>query len=188
MHSDQIGTQETDHIRLQTPDNVNLHVVFRQVLTKAPEIRMPEGYEGLFCAKPRALRGVRGALWGAWGGWEAAKALAKLCTRRRFLFLFVDKGTQELAAYGWAGIGMSRSYPVGKEEVVIGPIWTSPGARRRGLATAGLRLTLRSLFEKGFRVFFIDTRERNLGCVKAAQEAGFEPVAAHWRPPEEGRT
>lgn len=170
-------------VSLTTPCDVDLHIVFRAVIEKAPPCNGVSGYVGKFVT--RADEGLKlfTCLSRAWGLLEAVKAALKLATRRRNLYLFMEEQSGELASYGWVSIGFSSHYPVSERDIVIGPIWTLPSSRGHGLASAGLLLCQRAMFERGHTVFFIDTRESNAGCVTAAGRAGFLPVAAHWRLP-----
>ena len=128
------------------------------------------------------LAGLGGAVWGrrllrrAFGPAGAAKAAAKLATGRRFVYLLTADG--RVAAGGWCTVGRCRYYKVGPRGVVVGPIWSDPAARSRGLATFGLRRAMNELIARGLREFFIDTEIGNLPCRRVIDKCGFGPPTA----------
>ncbi|MBO0699449.1 MAG: GNAT family N-acetyltransferase, partial [Zavarzinella sp.] len=110
----------------------------------------------------------------------AAKAVAKLATGRRTLYL-VTHGGRTLSA-GWCTVGRCQYYKVEPEAVVVGPIWTSEAARGRGLATAALQLALNEQVRRGRTLFYIDTEKKNHPAQRVFEKCGFgAPVALYFR-------
>jgi RimJ/RimL family protein N-acetyltransferase len=124
---------------------------------------------------------VHGSVRKAWGWLGVLKAALKLSTGKRKLYLFTKDSNSAIAAYGWVNVGFCQHYEVAKRDVVIGPIWTASDSRGCGLATEGLKLTVREMQKRGFRRFYIDTRENNTPAIRAILNTGFEPVAAQFR-------
>ena len=120
----------------------------------------------------RARRLLRAAA----GRAGAAKAVAKLATGRRFLYLLT--AGDRVVAGGWCTVGRCRYYKVGRRAVVVGPIWSDPAARSRGFATFALRRAMNELLRRGFREFFIDTEIGNRPCRRVIDKCGFGPPTA----------
>lgn len=109
----------------------------------------------------------------------AAKALAKLATGRRMLYLAWFQNRP--ASYGWCSLGFCRHYPVEPQAVVIGPIFTVAELRGRGLAAFALGRALDSFFLRGRRIFYIDTSTENAASRRVIEKCGFGPPV-HWYP------
>lgn len=170
---------------LEPPDNVRLTIVFRQVVKCLPAVRpLASDLELLFVESGAGMRRCWPALRRRWGLGAAAKGGLKVLSGRRKLYVVLEKTAQRLLAYGWINVGINRRYPVRERDVVVGPIATYEEARGKGLATAGLQFSVAQMAGRGFQVFYLDTREDNVGCIKAALACGFTPVAAHWMPPD----
>lgn len=100
-----------------------------------------------------------------------ARSLVKLVTRNRFFYCVFLK--DEVVATGWCSTSFCRHYPVEEGAVVVGPIWTSPEVRRRGLATFALKNAINYHHMCGHRVFYIDTSTENLASQKVIEKCGF---------------
>jgi L-amino acid N-acyltransferase YncA len=131
---------------------------------------------GELLAHRRAIRATLG-----WRG--TLKALAKLCTATRRLYVLVQDG--RVVHHGWATLGRCRHYRVEPDAAVVGPIWSSPAVRGSGLGRHALQQALDRLLERGWRTVYIDTSDDNLPCQKLIGHCGFgPPVGVYPRAPE----
>ena len=108
------------------------------------------------------------------GTGRAFKTLAKVATPRRAYYAVISEG--RVASDGWIMFGFCRSYPIGSEDHVIGPIYTAPQARGKGLASAALANALRYCKGRGAEQVYIDTTEDNAASRKTIEKAGFSPT------------
>jgi hypothetical protein len=107
---------------------------------------------------------------------EAIKLFAKSFTAsRRFFFI---RGSNSLLSHGSLAISFCRYYPVAKNDVVIGTIWTEPSMRGRGLATRAIQSAMNAMIMSGYSSFYIDTQESNHAMQRSIAKLGFgDPVA-----------
>ena len=136
------------------------------------EFRLLATWADLFACLPAVRRrlGTVGLL----------KAAAKIATPSRLLYVVRVRG--DIVNWGWISISFCRHYPVGKKDVVIGPVRTAEEFRGRGLATWGLKQAINAMVRRGHRVFFIDTSDGNGAMRKAIARCGFgEPVSSYPR-------
>ena len=107
---------------------------------------------------------------------EAIKLFAKSFTASR-CFFFIRAG-KVLLSHGSLAISFCRYYPVAKNDVVIGTIWTEPSMRGRGLATRAIRSAMNAMIMSGYSSFYIDTQETNHAMQRSIAKLGFgDPVA-----------
>jgi hypothetical protein len=104
------------------------------------------------------------------------KMLAKVGTRTRFYYTVVQG--QHILSDGWILAGRCSSYPIGARDFVIGPIYTVPEARGRGLAHAGIVRGINFCLRRGGDWVYIDTTEDNAGSRRAIEKSGMELLPA----------
>lgn len=110
----------------------------------------------------------------------ALKSLLKVCTARRFFYLALED--DEVVSTGWCTKAPCKHYQIEPQAVVIGPIWTDPGQRRRGLATYALKNAINECVQNGFQLIYIDTSRDNIGAQRVFANCGFgEPVQRYPR-------
>ena len=97
------------------------------------------------------------------------KMLAKIGTPSRFYYTVVQG--QRVLSDGWILAGRCSSYPIGAQDFVIGPIYTVPEARGRGLAHACIVRGMNFCLQRGGEWVYIDTTEDNLGSRRAIEIA-----------------
>jgi L-amino acid N-acyltransferase YncA len=106
-------------------------------------------------------------------GWRAwVKAVAKLATPSRSMYIVCDSG--KCVSFGWIMRGFCRAYHIDSQDYVVGPIYTSPEHRGRGLATIGLRFAVQEMSGRGWKWCYIDTASENLASQRAILRAGFD--------------
>lgn len=145
-------------------------LVFRSA-DRQPEPALPDGvtfrmnqsvWRGLGVAKAHsALYGVLATL----------KMLAKTATPNRFYYVASQDG--RILSDGWVLAGRCSSYPIGTRDFVIGPIFTAPEARGRGLAHACIVRGMNFCFDRGAEWVYIDTVEENLSSRRAIEKSGM---------------
>ena len=139
------------------------------------DLRDCEGVVFHLAAGPLSVPKLLRPLLSRFGFAELVKITLKLATRKRQLYLFIGDG--KVAHFGWLNIGFCGYYKVEEGDVTIGPIWSDKSMRGRGLATEGLKRAVNAMFERGHRVFYIDTSEDNIPAQRAIAKAGFgDPV------------
>ena|SRR5258708_35167912 len=111
-----------------------------------------------------------------WGWKEAIKAALKVLSRRRVLFHCVVNG-KTVVQSGWANFGFCRYYPVEKNAVVLGTLYTRPEYRSRGYATAAKGQVIKYLYHRGFTRFYADTTPANLPAQRTIEKLGFQRIA-----------
>jgi len=135
------------------------------------DLSMPSGYvfriidnlgQGLY---------VLPCLWRTYGAQRTLKTLAKVATVKRAYYAVLSGG--RIASDGWIMFGYCKAYPISARDHVIGPIYTSPCARGKGLASAGLSRALRYCKDRGAEYVYIDTTENNVSSQKTIRKAGF---------------
>jgi len=106
---------------------------------------------------------------------RAFRALLKLLSGSRFLFVFLRQGG--IVCYVWSTEHSPR-YPIGQHACVLGPLNTQRAMRGRGLASSLLRLASEQLAARGYREIYIDTASYNVASQRTILRAGFTPYAA----------
>lgn len=172
-------------VTLSIPHGLPHQLVYRLQVERASPLTAPHGCRfELLSGLADALRHA-GVLRRAFGVVGGAKTCIKIMTSARALYV-VASGSGILSS-GWMTMSRCRHYPVGPGEAVIGPIWTDPAHRGRGLATFGLKSCINRMSEAGCEVFFVDTAGDNLAMQKVLSKCGFgEPVACCLRNPRTG--
>ena len=120
---------------------------------------------------PASALSMWGALRASFGFRGAVKLLAKLATPSRRFYCILHEG--EIVSHGFLSVSFCRFYPVEKGSIVIGPVWTRPECRGRGLATRGLMGVINAMVSHGLRVFYIDTSETNIAMQRVIAKCGF---------------
>jgi GNAT superfamily N-acetyltransferase len=167
-------------VTLNVPDEIRFQLVYR--MERDAPFRVGLGSELQFVYLDSAIRGLRrlGALKTCFGIAGATKALAKLASSRRSMYTILREGTP--VSYGWCMRGSCKQYKIESDAVVIGPIWTHPAERGKGLATKGLQLAIDEHVKRGIRLFYIDTEKLNLPAQRVFEKCGFgAPVALYFR-------
>ena len=132
---------------------------------------------------------VHGSLWEGlsiaaahtrlYGPTATLKMLMKIGTRSRFYYTVVQG--QRILSDGWILAGRCSSYPIGARDFVIGPIYTVPEARGRGLAHSGIVRGINFCLRRGGEWVYIDTTEDNTGSRRAIEKSGMELLPAGLR-------
>lgn len=164
------------NVTLVVPDHLQFQYVYRTQPESAAAPALPPGmrFELLRGATDGGQAGRR--LVAGFGPVGAAKALAKLASPRRQLYL-LSEGRRVLS-YGWGMVGRCRYYKIEPDALVVGPIWTAPEARGRGLATTALQAALAAWWTDGRRIFYIDTERNHVAAQKVFAKCGFGPPMA----------
>jgi len=119
--------------------------------------------------------GIAGALRRRFGIIGTSKILLKLAGNRRKFYCILFK--DEIVNYGWAALSFCRHYDVREGDVVVGPVWTDPSYRSKGLAVHGMKNLINQMLSRGHSVYFVDTAESNWPMQRVIDKCGFgKPV------------
>ena len=146
-------------------------MVYRQVLEKFLAVAKRKETEFVLFKNPVLFLMFAQPLLKLMGTSGYLRSLVKLITVRRSFYCVFLK--EEAVATGWCTTSFCRHYPVEPGAVVVGPIWTSPDVRRRGLATFALKNAINCHRMSGHRVFYIDTSTDNPASQKVIEKCGF---------------
>ena len=163
-------------IAIRVPRGLKAQLVFRQVFRQPLATTGDAQFDFQLCRGIRSYLVRYQAVGRALGLLGAVKGAAKASTKRR-MFYFVREGRNVLH-YGWATIGRCRHYRIEPGAAVIGPIWTSPQARGRGVATIATLQAIDALVRQGHSTIYIDTSQDNAACLKVIEKCGFGPPIA----------
>ena len=168
--------ETTVSVTLSVPECIYYQLVYRLRRSDPfPEVSVP-GYAYHFLSGPGAAWDLRRAMAGHFlRASGLLKACAKLATRDRTFYCLT--AGEHLANLGWVTASTCRYYRIEAGEVVIGPVWTDPQHRGKGLATAGLQNAVNSLIARGHSVFYIDTSKDNLAMQKVIARWRVRPAA-----------
>ena len=164
--------ESDSEVRLVVPAGRAHQLVYRQERDQASGgADALEGFVLLRCPL-QALPMLR-AVWRAMGAVGTVKCLAKLCTGDRALYGVTREG--RLVHRGWITLSRCRHYRVERGAAVIGPIWTDPDWRSRGLASTAAKAAMDTMMGLGHRVFYIDTSNDNVASQRVIAKCGFGP-------------
>jgi RimJ/RimL family protein N-acetyltransferase len=110
-----------------------------------------------------------------WGWKQAVEAFLKVLTGRRLVYFSVV-GEKKLVQSGWANLGFCRYYPVERDAVVLGTLYTTPEFRGQGFSTRAKSYVISYLYKKGYRRFYADTSPANLAAQKTSEKLGFQRI------------
>lgn len=128
-----------------------------------------------FCWHPRDLAPLKLALGLAFGYSGLLKTRLKLRLGNRAFYAVVTDN--RLQHYGWVAFGFCKHYRVEKDSAIIGPVWTDPAARGKGLATNALKHVIRRLAASGVHRLYIDTSEDNTAMQHVIRRCGFATLS-----------
>jgi len=146
-------------------------LVFKRMVTCPFDIAERQDTHFMFISAPLAIVPFLGAIRRILGTVETVKAVLKLASRKRKFYCTLESG--RIIHYGWMSISFCRYYRVEQRDVVIGPIWTEERARSRGIGAYALQKAVNEMVKRGYRVFYIDTSEDNISCLKVIEKCGF---------------
>lgn len=163
-------------VSLVVPEGLRYQLVYRRELEGQLTPGPGPGAEFALLDGAGAMLAARGSLLRLWGAAGLAKAALKAASGRRLAYLALMEG--RAASTGWCSLGFCRHYLVEPEAVVIGPIWTDPDLRGRGLAAWAMLSAMEALRQRGRRLFYIDTSGENLASQRVMEKCGFGPPMA----------
>lgn len=167
-------------VELQVPEHIDFQLVYRMKRQEPFACSWPEPFRFVFVKS--FMQGLK--LWRvmakAWGPLLAAKALAKLATPSRCLYLVLSG--DRVVSDGWCTSDRCKVYKLEPGSVVIGPIWSDPEIRGQGLATRALQAAINEYVRRNVKIFYIDTAKCNIPAQRVFDKCGFgEPVALYFR-------
>lgn len=174
MASDRVATRTTDIlVELQVPAGRPYQLIYRMRRTAPFDVPDRDDVEFRFAAGLSQFLPLAKPLQRLVSGGELARSVVRMSVGRMFYGVLRDGG---LLHRGWINIAFCRHYRVEPDEVVIGPIWTSPEARGLGLGKYATQCAINVLMERGLSVFYIDTSSTNAACQKMIASCGFGPA------------
>jgi ribosomal protein S18 acetylase RimI-like enzyme len=167
-------------VTLDVPDSIDYQLVYRMERDRAYQPALGPSFTFTMLDSVAAALRCREPLLQALGSKGTLTAAAKLATGIRRFYLVRHEG--KAVSYGWGTVGQCRHYKVERDSVVIGPIWTDPNLRGKGLATLALQAAIDDYIRRGQKIFYIDTSKLNTAAQRVFQKSGFgEPVALYFR-------
>jgi len=165
--------------RLRVPARQLFQLVFRQKRELSFQVSIPGDLAFGFVDGLGAWWRHKSSIVAALGMPGALKAALKVMRGRQFYFI---RDSATVLHTGWLLSSWCRYYLVQQGDVVIGPIWSSDASRNRGVGSLATKLAMNAMIERGSSVFFIDTTNDNLPCLKLIQKCEFGfPVASYLR-------
>ncbi|GAA6174009.1 hypothetical protein NBRC116592_36790 [Colwellia sp. KU-HH00111] len=104
---------------------------------------------------------------------ELLKLLLKLVLKRdAFYCLIINK---KIVSDGLITFGRCNYYDVGKQDCIIGTVYSEPSYRGKGLATTAIQSCISNLIVNRplLEAVYIDTSENNIGMQKVIDRLGF---------------
>jgi ribosomal protein S18 acetylase RimI-like enzyme len=167
-------------VTLHVPDSIDYQLVYRLERDRPFEPTLEPTFSFTILDSLAGALRRRGVLLQSLGAKDSLVAVAKLASKVRRFYSVLD-GDRPVS-YGWGTEGRCRHYKIERDAVVIGPIWTDPQVRGKGLATIALQAAIDDYIRRGRRRFYIDTSKSNLAAQRVFQKSGFgEPVALYFR-------
>ena len=153
--------------------------IYRQERHDPFAVERPAGVEFHLISGPLKAFGHLRKIKRIFGLFGLIKACLKVATpSREFYCLTVG---EDVVNYGWLTFSRCRQYHIEPGDIVIGPVWTNPDYRGKGMATIGLNSAANAMIERKHYVFFIDAAEDNLAMQKVIAKCGFGPVIRTYR-------
>jgi ribosomal protein S18 acetylase RimI-like enzyme len=167
-------------VTLDVPDHVNFQIVYRLERARSVLCEWPDGFHFVLLRSWKDGLKRFPQLTKCLGLIGACTAAAKLATPSRDLYL-VMQGNR-VVSFGWASNDRCKHYKMEPGSVVIGPIWSDPDCRGKGLATLALQAAINEYVQCGRSLFYIDTSKENSSAQRVFAKSGFgEPVALYFR-------
>lgn len=167
-------------VGLSVPAHLNYQLIFRQELARPMAQAARRELEFAFLDCPLKALLLLGPLARDLGPAGLIKALLKLCTPSRTLYVIVEQG--RVTTSGWITAGHCRHYLIEKNAAIVGPINTPADQRRRGLASYALRAAMNECHFRGWPIIYIDTDKHNVAAQKTFAKCGFgEPMGLYPR-------
>jgi len=112
---------------------------------------------------------------------ELSKLLIKLILKRNVLYSLILNN--KIISDGVVSFGQCNYYDVGKNDCIIGTVYSDPQYRGKGLATTAIASCIVSLnIHRSLENVYIDTSDNNIGMQKVIEKLGFgEPIYKYER-------
>jgi RimJ/RimL family protein N-acetyltransferase len=163
-------------LEIEVPEGMNYQLVYRQERRGKRRESSSVGARFCYLDNPIALLLLRKTIRTRLSTSAMAKAALELASGKRHYYLAVLD--DRVVSDGWVSFGFCRHYHVEPDEAVVGPVWTDPAHRGKGLASFALSRAIDEVLERGTSVTYIDTARDNVGMQKALARAGYgKPVA-----------
>jgi len=164
---------------LEVPDTIDFQLVYRMERGDRFDDCDPAPYRFLNVDSVAQAIRVRHALVQALGWLGFLRAILKIAANRRSFYLLM---ADQPISHGRITVGRCKHYYMEDAAAVIGPIWTSPNYRGRGLATVAMKMAVNHHIDQGTSIFYIDTSKHNRAAQRVFANVGFgEPVALYFR-------
>jgi GNAT superfamily N-acetyltransferase len=172
---------ELFEVTLQIPKRFRVQLVFRQERSERIAAGLPAGFCFRFCQGFVQFVSLFGEVRRIAGMGEALKGCLRILSRKRMFYCVLQEG--QLVHSAWTTVSRCRHYAIEPNAVVIGPIWSAPEIRGRGIATSAMQLAMNELVARGHTTIYIDTSSNNFPCLSVIEKCGFgSPMTAYvWR-------
>jgi hypothetical protein len=146
-------------------------LIYRQERTEPFELDLPAGFRFVLCHGVRDGLRIAGLLRKRPEGGSVLKDLLRLATPARLYACLI--GPAGIASESYVTLSHCRHYDVEKDAAVLGPVWTDPALRGKGLARCLLKLTMNQMMTSGRSLFYIDTSDQNVAMQHVVARCGF---------------
>ncbi len=163
-------------VTLEIPANLTFQKVYRQRRVVPLALRRVPGAVYHDVPTVGALLAIGDAARRHFSWPQLIKVAAKLLTPRRAYYCVI--ADERIVGDGWITYGRCAYYRVEPEDAVIGPAWTHPEYRGRGLATLALSSAINALLQRGHPVTYLDTYKTNAAMEKVIARCGYGPPVA----------
>ena len=171
---------DVHEVELRVPAGIQFQLIFRKQLATPFAVSMREDCVFVFvdsAAKCLAQMSRLRHLYG-WAG--AIRTLLKVVRGNRYFYAVMDG--EHVLHTGWINDSFCSHYNIVPGDLVVGPIWSAPAAQGRGIGTYATQLAINFMFARGRRVFYIDTANTNIPCLKLIRHCEFgHPIASYIR-------
>jgi GNAT superfamily N-acetyltransferase len=152
-------------------------MVYRLRVTSARHVENVQGATFHYLDSPTALPWILRAIAGRHRRAALVKTIAKLATSSRQYYCVTIDGA--IVSDGWVTLGRCDHYTIEREAALIGPTWTDPDHRGKGLATFALGHAINALHVRGHDLTYIDTSKDNVAMQRVIARCGYgAPIAA----------
>ena len=166
-------------VEIAIPDHLAFQLVFRQHRLNIFDVELPGQLKFSLVGNCWAALSGFSKLLNIFGPFGAIKALLKVMFGRKFYFIHE---TGVVLHTGWMMSSWCRYYRVEPGDVVIGPIWSAVSARGQGIGALGTQMAINAMMRQGHSVFFIDTSNNNVACLKMISKCDWKlPIATYLR-------
>lgn len=154
-----------------TNSHLPYQLVYRQQRTESFAVILPPGARFVLCNGIRDGLQLARFLIKRSGLAGLVKDVLKMATPSRMYACLV--GPDSIISECYITLSHCKHYEVEERAVVLGPVWTDPACRRKGLATCLLKSIMNNMIPRGYELYYIDTSPSNGAMQRVIRNCGF---------------